>query len=130
VILAALVAALALALPAAASAAAVTPTVIAGNPSCAGGIKIEPVQDGTFTSGDVTITLDVTGNTFSFTSNVTVFQVIVKGGPNANLYEYSSLGGVTSDTGLRAPLNRQGSPSGLSHLCFFADDKKPPPDPK
>jgi hypothetical protein len=112
-----------------ANAALVTPTTIAGNPSCAGGTKIEPVADGTFAVPGGSITIDVTDKSFSFTSTVTVFQVIVKGGPNANLYDYSGLGGVTSDTGLTAPVHR-GSPAGLSHLCFFADSEKPPPPPK
>jgi hypothetical protein len=114
-----------LALPLAAQAALVTPTFIAGNPSCVGGTKIEPVADGTFAVPGGSITIDVTDKSFSFTSTVTVFQVIVKGGPAANLYDYAGLGGVTSDTGLVAPNNR-----GLSHLCFFTDDKKPPPPPK
>jgi hypothetical protein len=113
-----------------ASAAHVTPTTIAGNPSCEGGTKIEPVADGTYAVPGGSITIDVTDKSFDFTtSGVTVFQVIVKGGPNANLYDYASLGGVTSDTGLSAPLHG-GKPAGLSHLCFFTDDEKPPPPPK
>lgn len=104
-----------------ASAASVAPTFIAGNPSCVGGTKIEPVVDGTFGP----ITIDVTDKSLSFTSTVTVFQVIVKGGPAANLYDYSALGGVTSDTNLVAPNGK-----GLSHLCFFTDETKPPPPPK
>jgi hypothetical protein len=119
-----------LALAPAASAAAVDPVFIAGNPSCAGGTKIEPVADKTFAVPGGTITIDVTDKEFAFTTNgVTVFQVIVKGGPSANLYDYAALGGVTSDSGLRAPLNA-GKQAGLSHLCFFTDDKKPPPPPK
>jgi hypothetical protein len=113
-----------------ANAALVAPTFIAGNPSCAGGTKIEPVADGTHAVPGGTVTLDVTDKSFSFTtSGVTVFQVIVKGGPNANLYDYAALGGVTADSGLVAPLNG-GKQAGLSHLCFFTDDKKPPPPPK
>jgi hypothetical protein len=113
-----------------ATAAQVEPLFIAGNPSCAGGTKIEPVADGTFAVPGGSITIDVTDKSFGFTANgVTVFQLIVKGGPNANLYDYSALGGVTSDTGLVAPLNG-GKQPGLSHLCFFTDDKKPPPPPK
>jgi hypothetical protein len=114
-----------LALPTAANAALVEPLFIAGNPSCAGGTKIEPVADGTFAVPGGTITLDVTEKSLAFTSTVTVFQVLVKGGPAANLYDYAGLGGVTSDTGLVAPNGR-----GLSHLCFFTDAEKPPPPPK
>ena len=100
--------------------------VVSGNPSCDGGIKIEPVVDGTY--GPVTI--DVTGSSFSFsTDGSPVTNVIVKGGPNANLYSYPAPG-VTSDSGLTAPINpNNGKPYGLSHLCFFVDDKKSP-DPK
>jgi hypothetical protein len=115
-----------LALPTAANAAVVAPTFVAGNPSCVGGTKIEPVADGTFAVPGGSITIDVTDKSFAFTANdVTVFQVIVKGGPAANLYDYALLGGVASDTGLVAPNDK-----GLSHLCFFTDEKKPPPPPK
>ena len=111
-----------------ASAASVTPTVLAGNPSCEGGLKIEPVSSGTY--GPITIA--VSGSSFSFSANgVLVTSVIVKGGPNANLYTYPAPG-VSSDTGLTAPINaKTDRPYGLSHLCFFFDDKKTPdPDPK
>jgi hypothetical protein len=128
---AALVGALVLVMAPASMAAQVTPTLLAGNPSCAGGVKIEPVADGTFAVPGGTITIDVTNSAFNFTASVTVFQVIVKGGPNANLYDYSGIGGVTADTGLTAPLNPSNNrPFGLSHLCFFTDEKKPPPPPK
>jgi hypothetical protein len=108
-----------------ASATHVTPLLVSGNPSCVDGLKIEPVQDGTF--GPVTI--DVTGSTFSFTTDGTlVNSVVVKGGPNANLYDYSGEGGVTSDSGLHSPINpKTGNPYGLSHLCFFLGGKTPPP---
>jgi hypothetical protein len=120
---------LALAMAPAASAAQVEPVFIAGNPSCEGGTKIEPVQSGKYAVPGGSVTITVTDKEFAFTSTVTVFQVIVKGGPNANLYDYAGLLGVTSDTGLRTALNA-GKQPGLSHLCFFTDDKKPPPPPK
>jgi hypothetical protein len=127
-VLAALVGALVMVMAPTANAALVEPTLIPGNPSCEGGTKIEPVADGTFAVPGGTITIDVTNGSFSFTaSGVTVFQVIVKGGPAANLYNYATLvpPGVTSDSGLVAPNGK-----GLSHLCFFTDEKKPPPPPK
>ena len=132
VVIAALVGALVLVMAPVGMAAQVQPTLIAGNPSCEGGVKIEPVEDGTFAVPGGTITIDVTNSSFDFTANgVTVFQVIVKGGPNANLYDYSGLGGVTADTGLTAPVNPNNNrPAGLSHLCFFTDEEKPPPPPK
>lgn len=112
-----------------ASATHVAPTLILGNPSCDGGVKIDPVPQGTTTIGNLTIV--VSGKTFSFstTGGSTVSDVIVKGGPNANWYHYDPA--TTGDTGLQAPDNKQGSPSGLSHLCFSIDDKQfPDPDPK
>jgi hypothetical protein len=93
-----------------ANATHVAPVVISGNPSCDGGLKIEPVVDGTFDG----VTIDVTNSSFSF-----------KGGPNANLYSYSP--GVTSDEGLTAPIRSGTATYGLSHLCFFLDGKTPPP---
>jgi uncharacterized repeat protein (TIGR01451 family) len=104
----------------------VTPTVIPGNPSCASvglgnEFKIEPVADGTFSTtiaglGSVSVTLDVdsTGRTFSFdlSDNVVALAVIVKGGPNANLYDYRPAG-INHDDGLTAPRR-----AGLSHISF------------
>ncbi|MPY99351.1 MAG: hypothetical protein GEU97_15370 [Actinophytocola sp.] len=97
---------------------------ISGNPSCDGGLKIEPV-----TSGDYgAVSIVVSGSSFSFTSDTEVTSVIVKGGPNANLYTYGA--DVFSDSGLTAPVNvKNGKTYGLSHLCFFFGDKKNP-DPK
>ena len=54
-VLAAFAAMLVLASPA--SAASVTPTSVAGNPSCEGGVKIEPVADGTYAVPGGSITL-------------------------------------------------------------------------
>lgn len=108
-----------------ASAASVTPTLIAGNPSCEGGLKIDPVVSGTY--GAVTIVVTGTSFSFSTANGELVSDVIVKGGPNANWYHYDPP--VTSDTGLVAPTNKTGGLYGLSHLCFSVDDKKIP-DPK
>lgn len=97
---------------------------ISGNPSCDGGLKIEPVESGTYDG----VTITVNGSSFSFSSSTEVTSVIVKGGPNALLYTYDP--GVFSDSGLTAPVNaKNGKPYGLSHLCFFFGDKKNP-DPK
>jgi hypothetical protein len=120
-ILAALGGLLVLAAPA--NAASVDPALIAGNPSCAGGTKIEPVTSGTYAVPGGTVTITANEKSFSFTSTVLVTSVLVKGGPAANLYTYPAPG-VTGDSGLVAPNGR-----GLSHLCFFTDDKKPT-DPK
>jgi hypothetical protein len=102
-------------------------TVVPGNPSCADLIpgskelKVEPPADGTFSNPDgFSVTVDVrtltaddpqhpgdqTGSqVFDFTATGgTVVGVVVKGGPNANFYDYRP-DGVTSGTGLHAPVN-------------------------
>ena len=43
--------------------------------------------------------------------------MIVKGGPDANLYDYGS-GGVSSDTGLHAPVNKGRRYFALSQIVF------------
>jgi hypothetical protein len=54
-----------------------------------------------------------------------VDQVIVKGGPNANVYTYSPE--ETSDTGLHTPFNENsGSNYGLSHVLFCYDSEGTP----
>jgi LPXTG-motif cell wall-anchored protein len=106
----------------------VTPTQVPGNATCPAGtteLKVEPVESGTFTDGTLTVTLVVTGDTFSFTSNIGVDVVIVKGGPNSNVYDYRP-GESTGDTGLHAPINpKTGEPFGLSHVSFCYDVEQP-----
>jgi hypothetical protein len=99
------------------------PTFVDGNPaSCAdvvpgGGdlltFKIDPAKSGTYTSPDgrVTITIVATEKSFTFTSNVPINWVIVKGGPAANIYEFVT--GATNSTALVAPNGK-----GLSHFDF------------
>ena len=116
------------ALPAAA--AHVEPTFLPGNPDCGDVIsgddifelKIQPVEDGTYPGPEgfsVTIEVNETDQTFDWTANHTVLVVVVKGGPNANLYDYQPLGGETGDTGLHAPDNPNNDKFfGLSHISF------------
>lgn len=102
------------------SASHVAPVTGSGNPSCAGGLKIEPVATGTY--GDITIIVD--GKTFSYSTDgsVLITAVIVKGGPGYNLYSYPAPG-PSSDDGLHAPVNKNGDYYGLSHLCFSTTPK-------
>lgn len=101
---------------------------VPGNPVCSE-TKIEPVASGTYAldgGGHVVITVTNTSNgpTFSFDTEGTalVGAVIVKGGPNANVYTYSPP--VESDTGLHAPVNpNNGKYYGLSHICFESEKK-------
>jgi hypothetical protein len=114
-----------------ASAEHVNPTTVPGNASCPAGtttLKVEPVADGTFSDGTLTVTIDVrttaSGQVFDWTSNIGVDQVIVKGGNASNLYTYDPES--TADTGLHAPANRSGGFAGLSHISFCYDAGEPP----
>jgi hypothetical protein len=109
----------------------VNPVPEPGNPSCPAGtttLKVEPVADGTFTDGTLTVTIDVrdtaAGQVFDWTSDILVSQVIAKGGPNANVYTYP--GGSTGDTGLHAPTGPSGRFAGLSHISFCYGAQPPP----
>jgi len=108
-------------------------TWVSGNPSCVGGLKIEPVADGTYAASfggfAGSITIDVSssalGPVFSFDTDIdahVVTSVMVKGGPNALLYTYSP--GTPNDSGLHSPVNPNNDKYyGLSHLCFFTAKK-------
>jgi uncharacterized Zn-binding protein involved in type VI secretion len=115
----------------------VDPVLVRGNPSCANivsswdGLKVEPVADGTYSDGTLTVTVDVRGRVFDWTSNIGVDAVIVKGGPDANLYRYDPPAEETEDTGLHAPTNASsGEFYGLSHISFCYDGgAQPSPSP-
>jgi LPXTG-motif cell wall-anchored protein len=104
--------------------------VVPGNQNCSGTqdeLRIEPVVDGTYSSGGLTVTLDVyngthggfSGQLFDWTSNITVNSVFVKGGNDTNTY----LGvNATSGTQYHAPLNPANNTYfGLSHVSFCVD---------
>jgi LPXTG-motif cell wall-anchored protein len=111
-------------------------SVVEGNPTCAAlapegaswvEFKVEPVEDGEFSDGTLTVTIDVTdtddGPVFDWTSNLGVDAVFVKGGPGGLLYVYDPPAESTGDTGLHAPVNPQnGKFYGLSHLSFCYDE--------
>ncbi|HEX5936673.1 MAG TPA: hypothetical protein VFZ75_03120 [Actinomycetota bacterium] len=118
--------------PGPASGDGVLPILKLGNPTCAELVpgstefKVEPVRDGTFqiNSGDLSGTLTVSVNegaqTFGFALNgdFVALGVIVKGGSNANFYDYRPDGNA-ADTGLHAPVNpNNGNFYGLSHISF------------
>jgi LPXTG-motif cell wall-anchored protein len=88
--------------------------------------KVEPVEDGTFSDGTLTVTIDVRdtddGPVFDWTSNIGVDAVLVKGGPGGLLYVYDPPAESTGDTGLHAPVNpKNGKFFGLSHVSFCYD---------
>jgi hypothetical protein len=102
--------------------ASVPPVKVDGNPSCADyGLtaitKFDPVASGT--KNGVTITKH---DEFyvKWTSTVAVDWVIVKGGPDANIYKYPV--DTFGDDWLHAPINPDtGKPYGLSHVEFCGD---------
>jgi uncharacterized repeat protein (TIGR01451 family) len=100
----------------------VTPEVVLGNPKCADfGLtaitKFDPVNSGTKDGITLTKYDDLY---FKWTSTVAVDWVIVKGGPNANVYKYPI--DTFADDGLSAPINpANGKPYGLSHVEFCTD---------
>ncbi|HET6498021.1 MAG TPA: hypothetical protein VFH17_03100, partial [Coriobacteriia bacterium] len=81
------------------------------------------------TVGSITIT-NSTGTGFNWSaSGIEVYFVIVKGGPDANVYNYSGLGGATGDTGLVSPINLRDMDKrhGVSHVifCYKVPEERP-----
>jgi hypothetical protein len=112
----------------------VEPIFTKGNLTCAQlvpgtlELRVEPVADGSYSDGTLTVQIDVRetsqGQVFDWTSNIGVDAVFVKGGPDGNLYLYNPE--ATGDTGLHAPLNPQNNSFyGLSHLSFCYDVEPP-----
>ena len=109
----------------------VTPVLIPNdNPTCADlgyafELKIDNVNgafSGTFTSSDGYLTVNgtsVDGTYFSFTSNVGVDVVLMKGGHAANAYSYSPE--TLGDSNLVSPDNASGGPAAISHVTFCYD---------
>jgi hypothetical protein len=110
--------------------------VVEDNPGCADiapegttwtELKVEPPVSGQSSDGTLTVNLVVSdGQVFDWTSNIGVDAVIVKGGPDANVYFYDPES--TGDTGLHAPVNPQNDMFfGLSHISFCYDVEQVPP---
>jgi hypothetical protein len=102
--------------------------VVPGNSSCEDlgydfGFKPqpEPPPSGTyiFPDGINTLTITSDGTEFDWNSTLGLDAVIVKGGPDANIYYYDPESFV--DDGLHSPINpNNNSPYGLSHIevCY------------
>jgi hypothetical protein len=123
--------------PAAASAASVVPSLHEANPSCMElgynhELKFDPPSAGSKSGDGVTVDMsvgaDASGSLVDWTSSAPIDAVIVKGGPNANVYAYP--GESSGDTGLHSPFNGPDHYYGLSHVSFCWDDQTPPPDDK
>ena len=126
----------ALAFTGVASAESPTVTKVDGNPKCSDvstglhSIKIDPVPQGNTNWGNSNLsgTLSVSGKIVNWSSDQAIGVVIVKGGPNANIYRYDPE--ATSGSGLHAPLNlknKNGEYYGLSHVDFCTGNTPPPP---
>ena len=122
----------------AARASSVTPTYHAGNVnSCADvapgthGIDIQsPSGSGTFDDGTLAGSYTVSGDltTFAWTSDtVPVNVVVVKGGPDANVYDYGT--GALGDAGLVSPYNPGANVPAISHVLLCYGRPVPPPPP-
>jgi hypothetical protein len=105
--------------------------VVSGNPSCSSlgigdaEIKIDPPAEGTFSAGGLEVTItDLDERSFDWTSSPGVDAVIVKGGPNANLYVCDPEGTAGND--FVAPSTCGGKPCGLSHVSFCHDEEADP----
>jgi hypothetical protein len=114
----------------------VQPFVVSGNPSCADvapgtiELKIQPVVPGSHSDGTLEFTIISVFDSrfFDWASNIGVDVVVVKGGPNANIYSYAPE--ATRDGSLHAPINHQNNkPYGLSHVSACYDQDAPPPPP-
>ncbi|HVE47706.1 MAG TPA: hypothetical protein VNA57_13280 [Acidimicrobiales bacterium] len=115
--------------PGGAGATHVTPTVVAGNPTCSQlgygtfELKVDPVPSGTYARSDgvltVNLVVNAAGDSFDWTSNIPVLAVVAKGGDKGNVYVYNPA--AKGDTGLQAPDNSSGSAAGLSHISFCYD---------
>ena len=75
------------------------------------------------------LTVSVRGGTYvTWSSGFPVGAVIVKGGPRANVYQYTP--GRQGDSGLASPVNSSGNPAGLSNLTICWNPGAPAPDPQ
>jgi hypothetical protein len=101
------------------------PTTVPGNPVCPTGttsVKFESPHAGVNTLSGITMTVSgdlTTVSGFDLPGdNLFSVQVIVKGGPNANIYSFP--GGVNKVTGvaLVSPTNNGGNIPQISHVTF------------
>lgn len=114
----------------------IVPTITPqGNPPlCSGGVRLNSPTSGTYALGGGTVTITVSntscGQVFSWSASpgVEIHEIIAKGGPVANLYDYKIKNPrPTSDGNLHAPVGPSGGYYGLSHIdfCFTYTPPKP-----
>jgi hypothetical protein len=103
----------------------VTPRLIDGNPTCSqlipGSTEIKvDINDLTLNGvyGPVTITaLNADKTTLSFSSQIPILGVVMKGSNAGNFYDYQP-NGTLADSGLVTPTNSSGNPAQISHVSF------------
>jgi hypothetical protein len=107
--------------------AGVYPELVSGNPVlCSGGVRIhDPLGTQTYSlGGGKFVTIEVMdtdcGPVFKYTASpgVTFDRIVVKGGSNANVYNYSDAQLTGTDFWLHSPLGPNRKFSGLSHIDF------------
>jgi hypothetical protein len=116
---------------------AADPVLVEGNPTCPQGtttFKIDGPDFGNGQKSDGTLTVTISNfdgqnASFDWSSNIGVDQVIVKGGPVANVYTYNPES--KGDAGLHTPNNPNNDQNyGLSHVSFCYDvEQTPTPTP-
>ena len=87
-------------------------------------VDIDPLVDGVYSDGTLTVTISNAQNdkTFDWSSNIGVDAVVVKGGSDgAYLYRYDPPSETTSDSGLTTP-----GQNAISHVNFCYDVAQPP----
>jgi hypothetical protein len=107
--------------------AGITPVLLSGNPAlCIGGVRIEDPMAETYVLDMYgnTVTIEITntacGQVFKWIASpgISFDYIVVKGGPNANGYDYRGLNPLpTEDYYLHAPV-QSGKYAGLSHIDF------------
>ena len=112
----------------------ITPEFVSGNPECTGTtyrVKFDPPQSGTHNlpgGGTITMTLSSSpcGQVLNWVASegVEVYQIVVKGGPNANLYNYPEA--IPYDNNLHSPLGPNRRYYGISHIDFCYEFVPPP----
>lgn len=121
-----------------AAAATVEPTLVEGNPTCQdvlpGSIEYKldfAPDDGEYTDGTIKVTIGNWGDSVvSWTSDLDVDAVIMKGGPAANVYVYPGDSDLGDDL-LVTPTNPNNDEAyGISHIsfCYGVDEPGEEPD--
>jgi hypothetical protein len=114
----------------------ILPFVAAGNPDYSDlgftfGFKPQPEPPPTgiytFPDGINTVTITTDGTFFDWVSTILIDAVIVKGGPDANVFMYNPFPAF-SDTELHAPINTNNNkPFAISHIEFAYGGEVPIP---